>query len=150
MMGRDQMLETKTDFERARASLEGRTPQELTQFILSLAGASNGIAAYVAAFALAADTKTAGEIIDDELAALSRGEREYDYRHRHSFEVSARADRTLQAIQTMIALKDPFVAAGLLRRFIALEESILGNCHEDDDAGKIFVRAREILKTLGT
>ena len=149
-MRRNHMLETKADFERARASLERHTPQELTEFILSLADASNGIAAYVSAFALAADTKSTSEIIDAEMAVLARGEREYDYRHRQSFEVSARADRTLHAIEKMIAPRDASVAARLLLRFIALEESILSNCYEDDGAGKTFVRARELLKVVST
>ena len=144
------MLETKLDYERARTCLEQRSPQELADFILSLAHASNGIGAYVAAFALSDAPRAAAEVIASEITVLARGERDYDYRHRQSFEISARADRTIDAIERMLIARDPTTAAELLRRLLGCEPDILDHALEDDDAGRIFDRARELLERIGT
>jgi hypothetical protein len=142
-------IQTKDQLEQARIALERRSPGELVAFILSLAQASNGIGDYVHAFAVADTPDASADLLRSELSFLQRGEREYDVRHRRSFEFVARVERLLDAIECILLPADPAAAFDLLAQFIESDEQIVDHCIEDDfGASEVFGRACELLLTV--
>lgn len=130
------------ELEKARAVLAGRPAAELADFILSLAFASDGISEYVHAFALAADSKAAAEVMSRELGFLRNGERGSDYRYRKGAGHVARADRWLNAVERCVLPRDPQTALQLLTAFIQSREQISAHCWDDDfGESQLFDRA---------
>ena len=120
------------ELERARAALASRTAAELTDFILSLAFASDGISEYVHAFAFGEDSKAAAEVLSGELEFLRNGERDSDYRSRKGAGHVDRADRWLDAVERCVLPRDPQVALQLLAGYIESIEQISEHCWDDD------------------
>lgn len=141
-------ITTIAELEQARAVLAGRTSAELADFILSLAFASDGISEYVHAFALAADTNTAAEVLSRELGFLRNGERDSDYRYRKGAGHVARADRWLDAVERCVLPRDPQAALQLLTAFMESNEQISEHCWDDDfGASQLFTRASTMAET---
>lgn len=142
-------ITTIVELEQARAALAGRTVAELADFILSLASASDGISEYVHAFALAADTHVATEVLSRELRFLRNGERDSDYRYRKGAGHVDRADRWLDAIERCVLPRDPQAALQLLTAFIDSSEQISERCWDDDfGESQLFTRATTMVENL--
>jgi hypothetical protein len=138
-------IETKDEWDRARAALEKRTPEALTAFILSLVDAPNGIANRVHVFA-AADPKATAALLSREISFLRRGERDYDVRHRQSSEWALRIDCAVDAIESDLLPRDGHAALELLTLLVENETAISEHCRDDSfDAATAFERARKLL-----
>jgi hypothetical protein len=142
-------IQLASEMERARLALASRPAAELADFILSLAFASDGISAYVHAFAIATDPGAAADVLRTELRFLQHGEQDSDYRYRKGAGHVARADRLLDAIERCFLPRDPNTGLRLLTAFLESQEQISQHCWDDDwETSQVFERARKMAERL--
>jgi len=140
-------VDTEEELAGALAALQRRSPEELSDFIVSLVcGAPPGVRSYVEAFIAASEPFKVATIVRREISALRVGEREYDVRHRRSAEIVARAGYTLGIIERVVLPSDVALARKLLSELTDAEQQIAEQCYEDDfGAEELFTRVRRLL-----
>jgi len=118
------MISSIEERDRAKQRLEQRSAEVLAKFILTLIHAPHGVGAYVEAFIATDEPERSVGIIEAQISALRRGETDYEWRHRHGDDFTARAELVLDAIEHVVLPSDAAGAVRLLERFYECEREM--------------------------
>jgi hypothetical protein len=136
--------------DRARQQLERRSSEALAAFILTLLHAPQGVGAYVEAFIGADEPERSVGLVEAQIAALRRGETDYEWRHRRGGDFTARAELVLEGIEHFVLPRDAAGALRLLERFYECEgEFADGSFGDDFGLSCLFERAARLFQAAG-
>ena len=122
-------LESKADFESARARLRRRDPEAMAAFILSLAQVEGPVGEQVRTFIVGDDVAEAAESLRQRLRSL---ESPSEYHHRHALGegIGQSLQFILDSIETLVLPTEPRTAFSLLVEFFEADGRAMEECGE--------------------
>jgi hypothetical protein len=138
-------LETKEDFERARARLRQRDADSLAAFLMSLAGESGPVGDQVRTFIVGDDIAETVQSVRDRIRGLKIPS-EYEHRHSLGREMGKNLYFIVDSVERLVLPKDPNAAFDLLVTAFEADAVAMENCGEHDwDVTCAYKRAADVM-----